>query len=389
MRSVTDRIQAAQSILSPLGVSLAGGLGRCALEDDDQTRFPFQRDRDRIIHSLSFRRLKGKTQVFVAGASDHFRTRLTHTMEVTQISRDIARTMELNEDLAECIALAHDLGHSPFGHAGEEVLNEWMEQHGSSFEHNEQSVRIVTILESRSSQYMGLNLNLEVLEGLKKHRTPFDQTSYVRPGRSELRLASEVPRHPSLEAQIVNIADEIAYTGHDIDDGLRAKLFTMDDLSELTLAQEARKRSAKNGTALRGALIHLLVMDLYEETERQLDNQKIKTLDDIYAKADSPVRFSEAIRTQLDALREFLWKRMYMHPDVQEKAKEGKEIVWELCEYFLKHPNEKIGELMQMHGDPLFVSVKDYVAGMTDAFAEGKCERIVDRGPACRQAGSG
>ena len=171
VKTLDDRITAANSLLASHAVPIQGQRGREQKEPGDETRFPFQRDRDRIIHTQAFRRLKGKTQVFVAGEGDHYRTRMTHTMEVTQLSRDIARTLSLNEDLAECIALAHDLGHSPFAHMGEEALDAWMKKQGSHFEHNEQSLRVVTLLEEHSSAYRGLNLNREVLEGLKKHST--------------------------------------------------------------------------------------------------------------------------------------------------------------------------------------------------------------------------
>lgn len=357
MKSLEERIKASQTLLSPLAVPIQGALGRSTPENPDDTRFPFQRDRDRIIHSRSFRRLKGKTQVFVSGEGDHFRTRLTHTMEVAQISRDMARTLCLNEDLAECIALAHDLGHPPFGHAGEDALHEWMQQNNSSFEHNQQSLRIVTTLASRSSQCKGLNLNIEVLEGMIKHRTPHDSPQ------------DNIPRLPSLEAQIVNIADEIAYTGHDIDDGLRAGLFTLQDLEGIALIDEARSQTMQHGTQLRGALIHMLVIDLYEETDHQLRAQHIITLDDVYERADRPVRFSEDMRNKLNVLRKFLWNNMYMHPEVLKKATEGKHIVTDLCTHYLNNPNEKIDDLHKDNGGELYESVKDYVAGMTDSFA--------------------
>ena len=364
--NIEERIQAAQTLLKPYAVPLAGTLGREHKQDPDPTRFPFQRDRDRIIHSPSFRRLKGKTQVFVSGIGDHYRTRLTHTMEVAQISRDIARTLQLNEDLAECIALAHDLGHPPFGHSGEDALNEWMQQHGSSFEHNQQSLRIVTVLDEHSSQYKGLNLNIEVLEGLHKHRTPHDQSTL---SDAELRLASNQQRALSLEAQVVNIADEIAYTGHDCDDGVRAELFSMNELLRVPLVAESYEKAKSKGVKLRGAIIHSLVMDLYAETERQLASQNIQTLDDVYACHASPVRFSEAMRRDLDALRAFLWEHMYMHPSVLERTEQGKTIVVSLCDTLLQNPNDKVLALQIRHDEKLHESVKDYVAGMTDSYA--------------------
>lgn len=342
---------AANQLLSPHAVPHEGTLGRVVAEPPDATRFPFQRDRDRIIHSRSFRRLKGKTQVFVAGEGDHYRTRLTHTIEVAQVSRDMARTLGLNEDLAECIALAHDLGHPPFGHAGEDALNDWMKQHGSHFEHNQQSLRIVTVLDHRTSQYLGLNLNREVLEGLMKHCTPFDEVTEDASAFAKATADKEV-RLPSLEAQIVNIADEIAYTGHDVDDGLRAKLFTREELSEIVLIQEAKQVAKDHDTSLRGALIHILITDIYDQN------------------ATDPVQFSPSLREKLDALRRFLWNHMYLHPEVLKNANRGKEIVIALCNAYMDCPTEKVEELMQKHGCERHVAVKDYVAGMTDAFAE-------------------
>ena len=357
MLDLNERILAANNLLSSYAVRIAGTLGRISAEEPDATRFAFQRDRDRVIHSLAFRRLKGKTQVFVEGQGDHYRTRLTHTMEVAQISRDIARTLGLNEDLAESIALAHDLGHPPFGHAGEDALDLWMRAHGSTFEHNNQSLRIVTVLERHSSLYKGLNLNREILEGLMKHRTPHDSPTM------------EIQRLPSLEAQVVNLADEIAYTGHDCDDGLRAELFSMEELTMIPVARDAREQSKIRGTSLRGCLINMLITDLYAETERQIASQNILSLEDVYAKANEPVRFSEPMKKRIAELRAFLWKRMYLHPDVLTCANEGRTIVTALCDRLFAQPNDKIRELMQEHSSNLPEAVKDYVAGMTDAFA--------------------
>ncbi len=360
MQPLAERIRQANTLLAPYAIPHQGLLGRVHPEPDDKTRFPFQRDRDRIIHSTAFRRLKGKTQVFIASAGDHHRTRLTHTMEVAQISRDIARTHGLNEDLAECIALAHDLGHPPFGHAGEEALNTWMQEHGGRFEHNEQSHRIVTLLEEHSSLYLGLNLNQEVLEGLRKHRTPHDHPAPSLP-----------PRSPSLEAQVVNLADEIAYTGHDCDDGLRAELFSLGELTGgSALARIAWDQAKGRGTSLRGAIIHLLVMDLYEETEKMVVSHRISTVDDVHAATVPLVRFSEDIQQSLDELRSLLWKRMYLHPSILERNRKGQEVIQRLCDRLFLHPTDKVLALQQKTGGALAEAVKDYVAGMTDQYAE-------------------
>jgi len=338
----------------PYAVPLSGLLGRPVPEPPDATRNPFQRDRDRIIHSQAFRRLQGKTQVFVAGEGDHFRTRLTHTMEVAQLSRDIARTLGLNEDLAECIALAHDLGHPPFGHMGEAALDVWMRKHDSSFEHNEQSLRVVTILEEHSPLAPGLNLNREVLEGMQKH----------------VPKRGDGTRGPGLEAQTVDLADRIAYTGHDADDGLRAGLFTVQDLKQTTLGKSGLDHASKRQTPLGGAVIDLLVTDLYRETGRTLSDARIQSLDDVYVSPKALVRFSDGMGRQLDELKKFLSQRMYFHPRVLEGSKEGQQIVTALCDGLLRNPTEKVTALMKKNTSTLAEAVKDYVAGMTDGYAK-------------------
>jgi dGTPase len=368
MLSLEERLHKANTLLAPFAVPLGGTLGREHEEKSDETRFPFQRDRDRIIHTREFRRLKGKTQVFVAGEGDHFRTRLTHTMEVAQISRDIARTLGLNEDLAECIALAHDLGHPPFAHAGEQALDQWMRSHGSSFEHNDQSLRIVTVIADHAVGHTGLNLNKEVLEGLQKHRTPHDHPDQAK--------KNTVARSPSLEAQVVNIADEIAYTAHDIDDGLRADFFTMEMITRQPLAKDAAEISKKRGTSLRGAVIHLLVTDLYRATEEELRTKNIQSLDNVYAAHDSLVRFSPETDKKLTELRTYLEEQMYRHPTVKENNENGQRLIIELCNRYLENPHPKITELMKKHSSTLVESIKDYVAGMTDAFAKKSREAV-------------
>jgi dGTPase len=273
-------------------------------------------------------------------------------MEAAQISRDMARAIGLNEDLAECIALAHDLGHPPFGHTGEAALNDWMKQHGLSFEHNEQSLRIVTILEEHSSAHPGLNLNLEIIEGIQKHRTGTSQK-----------------RNLSLEAQLVNLADEIGYTGHDCEDGIEAELFTPGDLADVPLAKKALELALPRDTSVRGSLIRLLVMDLYAASDERLHVQKIKTLDEVYGASRPLIVFSSVMRKELDELSRFLHERMYEHPRVLKGSHEGKEIIPILCTHFFDHPTAKILHLREKTGSPLCEAVKDYVAGMTDDYA--------------------
>lgn len=346
MKSLSDRIKQANTLLHPNAVPHEGRLGRTVEEPDDDTRFPFQRDRDRIFHTSAFRRLQGKTQVFVVGEGDHFRTRLTHTMDVAQISRAIARALSLNEDLSECIGLAHDLGHTPFGHRGQDALNAWMQEYGLHFEHNEQSYRIVTLLEKRSSQYTGLNLNKEVEEGLLKH--------------SAEHPSGEGILKPSLEAEVANIADEIAYTSHDCDDALMADLFTLKELIEIPLARKAYKRSKERGTYVRGSLTHLLVRDLLEASSPNLERS---------AEDGKRIMFSSGMRQDVNELRRFLAAKMYNHPRVADKAIEGQQIIDQLCRYYLSAMPEKIRQLQHRASTTAIEAVKDYVAGMTDSFA--------------------
>jgi dGTPase len=362
MKNLEDRLTAANTLLAPYAVPHQGTLGRKVKEAPDSTRGPFVRDRDRIVYAKEMRRLMGKTQVFVSGEGDHNRTRLTHTAEVVIISRNIARALGLNEDLVECIALAHDLGHPPFGHSGEAALNAWMKDHQSSFEHNKQSLRIVEVLAHHPPLAQGLNPNREVLEGMMKHRTPHDNPE------------DSIPRNPSLEALVVNIADEIAYTGHDVDDGLRENILTMKDLSQVELIQYAQAR--KTHASLNSAIVDALVTDLYAETEKQIDAQNIKTLDDVYERSDNPVRFSTDMRKKLDELRNYLMLNMYLHPDVLQRTEHGKRIVIALCDHFHSTPNKQVMTLQKANGGNLAEAVKDHIAGMTDDYATATFEAL-------------
>jgi len=363
MNALADRLAAANALLAPYAVPHGGGRGRRAAEEPDDTRFPFQRDCDRIIHSSAFRRLKGKTQVFVADEGDHYRTRLTHTMEVAKIGRDIARSLALNEDLAECIALAHDLGHPPFGHAGEDALDAWMRLNGGAFEHNVQSHRIVTVIERHSDRSEGLNLSIEILEGLLKHSTPYDHP--------------DVPadRGPTLEAQVVNLSDEIAYMAHDVEDALRAKLFPLEDVVRIPLVRAAHERAARNGTPLRGSIVHLLVTDLHAATTTRIGERGMRGLADVETEREPIVRFGTEMRGALDDLRAFLAERMYMHPRVRRPAAAGQEVIEALCVRYHKNPPAKVRELAGRTGGDLIAAIKDYVAGMTDAYARESLRR--------------
>ncbi len=358
-KTLKKRAEAANALLAAYAVDHGAGLGRVHEEPEDATRFPFQRDRGRIIHTQAFRRLKHKTQVFVAGHGDHYRTRITHTFEVAQVSRDMARTFSLNEDLAEAIALAHDLGHTPFGHAGEEAMRECMEPFEKTFEHNQQSLRVVTLLEDRTRLYPGLNLRREVLEGLIKHATPHDAPEGMA-----------VVHAPSLEAQIVNLADEIAYTAHDTDDGLRAGLFTHADLARGALRARAMELAPVRGTEIRGILVDLLVTDIYTRVPAVLKTHSIRSLVDVYAASEPLVLFSEAMERMLTDLSSFLSDRLYVSSAVQEQAERGRRIVRSLFKAYLAKPPAKVKALQQKTHGALEDGVKDYIAGMTDGYAE-------------------
>lgn len=343
--------------------------GREFFEIDDPTRTPFQRDRDRIIHCKAFRRLSGKTQVFIATYGDHFRDRLTHTLEVAQVARDLSRSLGLNEDLAESIALAHDLGHTPFGHAGEHALNEIMEKFGGHFEHNEQSKRIVEKLEKQFPHFDGLNLTYEVRQGLAKHQTMYDQRGKKISGKT-------------LEAQMVDLADEIAYHNHDLDDGLRSRLFTFAKLDELALWREAKKHVVEkygriaNPMVMRhrmvSRLVSLMIHNVYETTTNTLRQGAITSGHQVTEAKKNLVSFSPSYTKKVGELRTFLYENMITSPQVLKYSRRGQKILQKLFWRLYKRP-----QLMPRHfyeridkDDTLEVVVKDYVAGCTDEFAQ-------------------
>lgn len=342
------------SSLSPLAVPYDGRLGRAYEESHDTLRSPFQRDRARIIHSQAFRRLQGKTQVFMSGAGDHYRTRLTHTLEVAQVARDIARTLHLNEDFTECLALAHDLGHPPFGHAGEAALNDWLTPHGLHFEHNEHGKRIITLLEEYSSHYPGLNLDLDIVQGILKHTPPF----------REEKALSHV-----LEVQGVNLSDEIAYVSHDCDDGLRAGIFSLAAITDLPLGAQAKTLAAERGGLLSRALIHLLVKDLITHSLAAIREQHLCTIEDVERSNAPVIRFSKSMRNHLTELAEFLRLHLYIHPTIVQSNDAGQNLIRSLCERYLHSPPEKILAIQHRTASSLPQAIADYVAGMTDSFA--------------------
>lgn len=333
-------------------------------EIHDKYRTAFQRDRGRIIHSKSFRRLRGKTQVFVAHHGDHFRNRLSHTLEVAQISRDLARNLAVNEDLTEAIALAHDLGHTPFGHTGEERLNELMRAFGGSFEHNCQSRRMLTVLEKKYPDFEGLNMTRDLLDGLAKHQSSYDQSGEA------------FETQPSLEAQIVNLADEIAYTNHDLDDGLRAKIFRRADLKDLVLWQKATEkvdRKLPEEAFIHrsvSALIEILTQDLLQQTERNLQRNKINSAEAILGFSEPLAAYSPSIKKQLAELGKFLRQNFYFSQSVLEHSRRGSAILEQVFSKLMKRP-ELLPEdfKVRLKVDPLQIVVADFVAGMTDDYA--------------------
>ncbi len=352
-----------KKILAPYAVKSAESRGREHEEAEDLYRTCFQRDRDRVIHSKAFRRLKGKAQVFVAHYGDHYRSRLTHTMEAAQLSRDLARMLDLNEDLAETIALAHDLGHTPFGHAGQETMDELMKEYGKGFEHNEQSRRVVEFLEEKTPVYRGLNLSFEVRDGLIKHRTPFD-----RP----MALDSHMP---SIEAQIVNVADEIAYLNHDIDDGLRAGILTTGSLRELALWQRVCKgvdehlpRSFFIHAAI-SHLIGLMVHDLARNTHHLIEDAGVDDLESVYKNSTPLAAFSDEFKKECDQLKDFLYEHFYRSNGVADYNVKGQTVIRFLFKKLMERFDLLPKKIRQNpHGEDTHILVKDYIAGMTDQF---------------------
>jgi dGTPase len=358
-------------------------------------RSPFQRDRDRIIHSTAFRRLTHKTQVFVYHEGDHYRTRLTHTLEVAQIARTISRALGLDEDLAETLALAHDLGHTPFGHAGEEALDAEMALFGG-FSHNDQTLRILTCLERRYADFDGLNLTWESLEGTVKHNGPLRGVGIERPippsiAEYDSRHPLALDTFPSAEAQVAALADDIAYNNHDIDDGLRAGLFGVADLADVPLVGPVFREVASRYPELEEPrlihesirrLIDRMAGDLIAETRRRLAAKAVKSADEVRG-LDAPiVRFSEEMRRNDRALKDFLFERMYRHYRVNRMSSKAHRVVHDLFTLYLAEPQclpREWQELAAGPDEPRTARVAaDYLAGMTDRFALDEHHRLFD-----------
>lgn len=385
----------ASEFLAPYACKAERSRGRRFPEAESETRSPFQRDRDRIIHSEAFRKLQYKTQVFVYHEGDNFRTRLTHSLEVSQIARSVCRVLRLNEDLAEALALAHDLGHTPFGHAGEDALQEMTAQVGG-FDHNAQSLRIVAKLERRYYEFEGLNLTWETLEGLVKHNGPLAGF----PGAKPLPLAIqnyaakedlELDSYASAEAQIAALSDDIAYNNHDIDDGLRAGLFSIADLAEVPLvgpvfAQvKAERPDIDPSTHIHESvrrLIGLMVLDLIGETKRRIAEFKPDSPEAVRRLGRPLVSFSEEMRANDRALKRFLFEHMYRHYKVNRMTSKARRVVKDLYGLLIHEPEclppawQKVCDGKDQPGTAR--AVADYIAGMTDRFALDEHRRLFD-----------
>jgi dGTPase len=340
----------------------------------------FERDRDRIIHSAAFRRLEYKTQVFVNHEGDYYRTRLTHSLEVAQIGKGIARRLKLNEELTEALALAHDLGHTPFGHTGEEVLNRLMEGHGG-FEHNRQSLRVVDELEERYPTFNGLNLSWEVREGVIKHSSPYDSP--------EGELADFLPGVvPTIEAQIINYADEVAYNNHDIDDGLKSGYITIEQLLQVPLWREMYEQISEAHPSIEperkvlqtiSALIGFLIKDLSATTQGNLERFGIGTLDDLRRVNRQMVEFSPEVAQKNRQLKRFLFENLYRHYKVERMRVKAERYITNLFENYVSHPTllpRKYQMKMEKVGRERVVC--DYIAGMTDRFALDEFKRLFE-----------
>ena len=351
--------------------------GRLITESSNKYRTPFQRDRDRIIHSASFRRLKHKTQVFVNTDGDHYRTRITHSLEVAQIARSITRYLNLNDDLAETLSLAHDLGHTPFGHAGEETLNECMVKHGG-FDHNLQTLRIVMFIEHKYLKFKGLNLSIETLDGLLKHNGPYKEKSKLNKllGIKNFKNKIKFDNYPSLEAQIASISDDIAYNNHDIQDGINAKLFSLNELIEIKFFNEIYKHNikkikGKNINILIYQLIrdsiNLMVQDVINNTINNIKIHKIKNSRDIFHCTDNLVSFSNKYKIIEKEIKFFLRLKMYDNKKVLKKNNKGKKIIKKLFNLILKNPKKFINN--QQINKNKYRTISDYISGMTDRYA--------------------
>ncbi|HUO04721.1 MAG TPA: deoxyguanosinetriphosphate triphosphohydrolase [Candidatus Binataceae bacterium] len=380
LRTRQEQEEIESHTLAPYAMFSRASRGRRVAEPEHPIRTVFQRDRDRIIHSAAFRRLEYKTQVFVNHEGDYYRTRLTHTLEAAQIARTIARALGLNEDLAEAVALAHDLGHTPFGHAGEKVLNELMTPYGG-FDHNGQSLRTVDWIEVRYPNFRGLNLSFEVREGIVKHSNFKD-----RPAAREFDPST----YPCLEAQIVDLADEIAYLAHDVDDGLKAQMLTVDELNGSALYRnasaaardafpEAELRVIRYQTVIR--MIDAMSSDLMLNMSAEIDRAGVKSIEDVRRAGRALASFSPPMLEQVDEIKLIMRERLYRHYRVSRMTEKAGRVLARLFETYMAEPRqipEHVLARAERAGEPVSRVVADYIAGMTDRFALDEYRKLFD-----------
>ena len=371
-------------LLSKLAVPLISK-GRFYKEKKTSLRTDFQRDRDRIIHSTAFRRLKHKTQVFVNTSGDHFRTRITHSLEVAQIARTLSKFFNLNEDLCETLSLAHDLGHTPFGHAGEEALNNCMKKFGG-FDHNIQTLRIILFLENRYYEFKGLNLTFETLDGLLKHNGPIKNNKKYNKilGKNYFKNRINFSSRPSLEAQIAAISDDIAYNSHDLEDGLKSNLFKLKDLENIPILKTIifkHKKKIKNHSIdliirqIIRDIINEMVRDIISTTQKNIKNNKIKTLNDVYNSKYPIVCFSRKMKLFDKKIKSFLRKKMYYHKNVKINTNQGKKIISKLFKSIKENPKRYIN-VSKYDKSNILRSICDFIAGMTDRYAINLYKKI-------------
>ncbi len=379
MLLVDRRVQEGREaqLLAPWGMRSAESRGRRYPEGEHPLRTCFQRDRDRVIHSSSFRRLEYKTQVFVNHEGDNYRTRLTHSLEGAQIGRTVARSLGLNEELTECLILGHDLGHTPFGHSGERVMDELMRDHGG-FEHNRQTLRVLEVLERRYPGFPGLNLTWEVREGIIKHHPDSDATAPEEYARGEA---------PTLEAQLVDFVDEIAYNNHDIDDGLSSGMFRVDEIREVALFRAAHDEALRSGLseprmARHGVvrwIIEHCVEDLIETTQGSVERAGVRTVADVRAAGRRLVAYSPEMAARVRELKDFLFRAMYRHYRVVRMGGKAARLLRDLFESYVGEPRQLPPHYQdQIPRDGVHRVVCDYIAGMTDRFAVDEHRKLFD-----------
>lgn len=378
MKMSRERLEAVeQQILAPYALKSAASRGRHYPEAESPSRPAFQRDRDRIIHTTAFRRLEYKTQVFIFYEGDHYRTRLTHTLEVAQLGRSLARGLGVNEDLTEAICLAHDLGHPPFGHAGEGALNQLMAEFGG-FNHNTQSYRIVTKLENRYRHFSGLNLTYETREGMIKHETSYDKSDAT---------GYEPEKRGAVEAQIANLADEMAYNAHDLEDGLRAGMFAIEELDELEIWRELRDAVGWSSGRLTDItrhhmvreLIGITVMDVIEATDRRLREAGLDSAEKVQLHPNNIVNYSDALAAKIKPLKAFLYAKMYHHYRVVRMQQKAENFLSQLFNAYQAEPRMLPTQTQQrFKTTPTERVIADYIAGMTDRYALDEYEKLFD-----------